>query len=292
MLVGEVRCATRRDRVLLEVVRRQPVVVRADEGLEERPGPARELAQEARLLGGQLRLAARQRSADPPGDRRARRATAAGSAPPRRQRARARERQQARGVATATTGADPHRPDAAPPSARRAHAARPVVRDGSPFEQPPVRDEHAPERCAAIASRLIDGLVRQERERQADLRRVPAAVAERGDQVLPQRHVVGLAQRDRAAGRDAGGRARTPSTDQRSRATACASTVQPTSSSSSSATGTRLRRRLSKIFHCDSAESGFAHASRAGGPGPAAAATPAICQSPRIQRCRRAMSAR
>ena len=34
-------------------------------------------------------------------------------------------------------------------------------------------------------------------------------------------------------------------------------TVQPSSNSSVNADGTRLRRRLSKIFHRDSPESGF-----------------------------------
>ena len=34
-------------------------------------------------------------------------------------------------------------------------------------------------------------------------------------------------------------------------------TVQPSSNSSVNAAGTRLRRRLSKIFHRDSTESGF-----------------------------------
>ena len=33
--------------------------------------------------------------------------------------------------------------------------------------------------------------------------------------------------------------------------------VQPKSNKSVSASGARLRRRLSKIFHCDSAESGL-----------------------------------
>ena len=34
-------------------------------------------------------------------------------------------------------------------------------------------------------------------------------------------------------------------------------TVQPSSKRSVNAAGTRLRRRLSNIFHCDSHESGF-----------------------------------
>ena len=53
MLVGEVRCATMVVRVLLHVVGRQPVVVRADVRLEVSPRPARQLAQEMRLVGRQ-----------------------------------------------------------------------------------------------------------------------------------------------------------------------------------------------------------------------------------------------
>ena len=48
-------------------------------------------------------------------------------------------------------------------------------------------------------------------------------------------------------------------------------TAHPSSNSSVNATGTRLRRRLSKIFHCDSPESGFL--SRLA-PGPAVALGP------------------
>ncbi len=66
-----------RDRMFLPVVRRQPLVVGADEGLEERPGPARELAQEQRLLRRQSRLAAGERPADPPRDAPVRRTTGA-----------------------------------------------------------------------------------------------------------------------------------------------------------------------------------------------------------------------
>jgi len=53
---------------------------------------------------------------------------------------------------------------------------------------------------------------------------------------------------------------------------------------------TRLRRRLSKSFHCDSADSGFFNR-RLPGPGTRESSHPASCQSPRIQRCRRLMSA-
>ena len=68
------------------------------------------------------------------------------------------------------------------------------------------------------------------------------------------------------------------------------STVQPSSSSAVSATGTRLRRRLSNSFHCDSTDSGFRNR-RLPGPGTRDSSHPASCQSPRIHRCLRLMSA-
>ncbi len=65
---------------------------------------------------------------------------------------------------------------------------------------------------------------------------------------------------------------------------------QRRNSSSSIATGTRLRRRLSKIFHRDKAEIGL-RTRRPDRPRTRGSSHAAICQSPRIQRCRRAMSA-
>ena len=59
-----------RDGVLLKIVRRQPMIVGTDEGLEECPGPARGLSQEEQLVGREPRAAASQRPAYPPGDRR------------------------------------------------------------------------------------------------------------------------------------------------------------------------------------------------------------------------------
>ena len=71
-------------------------------------------------------------------------------------------------------------------------------------------------------------------------------------------------------------------------------TVQPRIKSDVNAAGTRLRRRLSKIFHCDRAESGLRTRPPAGR-GPMRGRRPsiqvAICQSPRIQRWRRLTSA-
>src|SRR5215211_4006653 len=64
---------------------------------------------------------------------------------------------------------------------------------------------------------------------------------------------------------------------------------QETSSNTSIATGVRLRRRLSKIFHRDKAEIGL-RAYRPDRLRTQGSSQAAICQSPRIQRCLRATS--
>ena len=66
--------------------------------------------------------------------------------------------------------------------------------------------------------------------------------------------------------------------------------VQPSSSIAKSKTGVRLRRRLSAIFHRESHDSTFVV--RPSAPGTSWNSHEAICQSPRIQRCRRLASAR
>ena len=58
----------RGDAVFLKVVGRQPVIVRADETVEEGPGPPRQVAQEEALFAAQRRRTTNQRPADPPGD--------------------------------------------------------------------------------------------------------------------------------------------------------------------------------------------------------------------------------
>ena len=66
--------------------------------------------------------------------------------------------------------------------------------------------------------------------------------------------------------------------------------VQPSSNSSVKAEGTRLRRRLSKSFHSESAESGFFWRCPLE-PGTRGSSHGTSCQSPRIQRWRRLTSA-
>jgi hypothetical protein len=68
-----------------------------------------------------------------------------------------------------------------------------------------------------------------------------------------------------------------------------ASNVNPSSRNNVNATGIRLRRRLSRFFHRDSADRGVARASEPG-PGSREKSQRAICQPPRIQRGRRATS--
>ena len=68
------------------------------------------------------------------------------------------------------------------------------------------------------------------------------------------------------------------------------STVQPSTNNANSAGATRLRRRLSKIFQRDSGVIGFASPPPPGR-GTRNQSQRAICQSPRIQRWRRFMSA-
>ena len=64
---------------------------------------------------------------------------------------------------------------------------------------------------------------------------------------------------------------------------------QPSTRKLNNSTGVRLRRRLSRIFHRDSPESGLAALPRS--VGTRLPNQEAICQSPRIQRWRRLMSA-
>ena len=67
------------------------------------------------------------------------------------------------------------------------------------------------------------------------------------------------------------------------KAEARGATYQPTSVNSTSAAGTRLRRRLSKIFQRDSPESGF-RSLRPSAAGTRGKSQLTICQSPRIHR--------
>ena len=100
----------RGDRILLHVVGRQPVVRRADEGLEEGPGPARQPAQEQRLRGRRGPLALRcSGRLDPPDERRRRAATAASTGAAARRAHPGLSKRQADTAAERQRRRDPHR---------------------------------------------------------------------------------------------------------------------------------------------------------------------------------------
>ena len=129
-----------RDRMLLVVVRRQPVVLRADEGLEERPGLAREscagtrsarrVSRASRRASGRLIHQAMAGEASHSSRTGAASASAAGSHTPASSAA-----------ATASTGAI-HIDRSAQRVARASALAR-----RSPFQQPAARDQHPPRRA-------------------------------------------------------------------------------------------------------------------------------------------------
>ena len=68
MLVGEVRAATVGRWFFLEIIWRQPVLLRGDKGLEKMPGLARDPAEQGQLFGAQFRGRLLDGQADPPGD--------------------------------------------------------------------------------------------------------------------------------------------------------------------------------------------------------------------------------
>ena len=74
-----------------------------------------------------------------------------------------------------------------------------------------------------------------------------------------------------------------PTTNSKPRPPSSGTSSQLPSNNTSKDSGTRLRRRLSKIFHCESTESGLAMR-RASEPGTRGRSHCVICQSPRIQR--------
>ena len=169
---------------------------------------------------------------------------------------------------------------------RGTRSARSDVARGIPFEQPPARDQHP-------ADRAHDRVEAEDRPRRAGRRAqaAPARHCRRAARATAARCCrsgisSGLSTRSESAAMQDGNR-RIADARPASRATRGDSTVQPSSNSAVSAAGTRLRRRLSKIFQRDSADSGL-RSRRRSGPGTWRRSHPASCQSPRIQRCRRA----
>src|SRR5579864_8305553 len=117
---------------------------------------------------------------------------------------------------------------------------------------------------------------------------LPSATVVKRRCVLSGRSV-GLQQKSTST--DSKGTAPTTASTKRVAATPSGGPVntQQLSSSANIATGTRLLRRLSKIFHHDNAVIGFL-TRRVAFPGTQCSSHQAICQSPRIQRCRRLTS--
>jgi hypothetical protein len=150
-----------------------------------------------------------------------------------------------------------------------------------------VRKQHPPD-CANDRVKTVVRFIRQKRKREQRLPGVPPCGDLDGRQMLPESHIDRLVHRsENAAMKD--GASRMPTTIS-VHSHAGDSTVHPNSRSNVKAAGTRLRRRLSKIFHCDSIDSGF-RSLLPSGPLTYRLSHPASCQSPRIQRRRRATSA-
>ena len=185
------------DRMFLAVVRRQPVVVRTDERLEERPCPARETLRRKSVWSlvsrASRRASGRLIHQAIPGDDEPQEEDRRGH----RQCGRRGGRQQDRRRRGDDRG-DPHRLDRrgqlGAAGWRRPGAAIGLVGGRRiPFEQPSMRNQHPP-RGACDRIEVDRRLVRQEGERQHRLRDVPAGHACGGGEVLPQQHFVRLAQ--------------------------------------------------------------------------------------------------
>ena len=188
----------RGDAVFLVVVRRQPMVFRADEGLEERPGPPRKLPEKEDLVRRKGRPAASERAADPPGD-------GGGGEPQgqdgpgRRQRGRPRKREVDR-RGGGDRGGDPHRSE----KIRRALAAIAVRGPRrSPLEKPLAREQHPPGR-AHDRVEAEKRLVRQARERERRLGEAPSGGARFGGKVLAQQRIGGLPEHLQGGGHQGG----------------------------------------------------------------------------------------
>ncbi len=178
--------------ILLNIVRRQPMVVRANEVVEERPGAARQRAQKERLLDGQSRLARSQRTADPPGNER-RGEPQEEDRPGHRQHRRPRCRQ----VDRRRGGDGRGEPHSLKTSGERAGIAlaRLTVRlpRRAPFEQSCACHQHPPGR-AGNGVETEERLVRETGDFENDLQDMPVSRARDAGEVLPQVHLLGLAE--------------------------------------------------------------------------------------------------
>ena len=225
------------------VVRRQPVVLRSDEGLEVRPRPPRQRAEKTSGSASDAARAARSGRLSHHAMAGDEQPEHAGSVPPHASAVGARQRQYAPMA---------QRSDRAPPTSTE-YDARPDRRaipatspDGRPFEQSRCARRACARSCAAIASAAEERLVRQAGERKQPGRTACPPSAARAARCCRSRHVRRLAAQICSTRPSNGGSETMPSDDEGPAATAMAETAMPSSNSSSSATGTRLRRRLSR----------------------------------------------
>ncbi|MDT4803918.1 hypothetical protein FQZ97_366840 [compost metagenome] len=173
--------------LLLQVVGWQPVVRRADMLVEERPGLARQPAQEAQLGGRRCERRPRRRPAEPPGDGRA-------GQPEQQERAGQGLRdgcvQQQGAQRQGQRGGDPHQPvqPGQVVAAGALHFAR-----GIPLQQAALAEQHAPQR-AGNGVQAVQRLVGQPDQRQQGPREMQAGRARGRRQVLAERDVVGFLQ--------------------------------------------------------------------------------------------------
>src|SRR3990172_353375 len=124
--------------MLLIVIRRQPMIFRADEGLEKRPGLSGKLPEKKGLVSRQPCSAASERSADPPRDNRGKKPEAQ-YGPGRCERRRPRTSQvDHRG--NGNDRGDPHGPVS---SKEACTAGTPGVVRRIPFKQTLVRYQHS-----------------------------------------------------------------------------------------------------------------------------------------------------
>ena len=145
-------------RIFLEIVRRQIILGGDDKRFEEPPGsPARLCARNSRVVGRERAQPAPSRLAEPPGDRRAKSATAPtiGAA--------TEDRPDASQIASSNTSDRRWRAESTSRRKirRSSIAARPLgIARGAPFQQLAPRDQHAPRRARDRVEADI-GVVRQ-----------------------------------------------------------------------------------------------------------------------------------
>ena len=180
-----------RYRVLLKVVRRQPMIFGTDKGLEERPRPACGLSQKEYLVTGQPGTAADQGPAYPPGDGR--------RGGPQQQYGKRNEARSGHGDRDADRRGDsdrwrdPHEPKGRVEVRPTAACHRLIgfsidLPRRAPFEKPAMSDQHPKQRAQDCVEAQI-GLVRQTRQREQHLTEMPPCRVHRRDDVLRQQYL-------------------------------------------------------------------------------------------------------